>query len=170
VKSPQVFVCVILLTGCATTYKETPVAPATTRLNSSGAVLVSRSENGSYQGKTYAQSGQMTAEAVRAAFVRHTSTVKIASDCTDIACLRTHASDDIAYLVVPEILHWEDRATEWSGIKDKLSIKIAVFARGDQQPISSIVIDGKSKWMTFGGDHPQDMLAAPIERFVNTLY
>jgi hypothetical protein len=159
-----------LLAGCTTTYKETPVAPSGTRLNGSGPVLVSRPDNGTFEGKVYSQSGQMTADAVRSAFARHSPAVTIVADCKDVVCLRTHAGSDSAYLVVPEIHHWEDRATEWSGIKDKLSVKISVYTRSDAQAVSTIVIDGKSKWLTFGGDHPQDMLPAPIERYVSLLY
>jgi hypothetical protein len=39
----------------------------------------------------------------------------------------THAKENnYGYLVFPTILEWEDRATEWSGIPDKASIKIAM--------------------------------------------
>ncbi|WP_254924651.1 DUF4823 domain-containing protein [Aeromonas sp. A35_P] len=30
--------------------------------------------------------------------------------------------------------------------------------------------EGKSKWATFGGDHPQDLLPEPTEKYVNSLY
>jgi len=29
---------------------------------------------------------------------------------------------------------------------------------------------GKSSWFTFGGDHPQDLLAKPADEFVRGLY
>jgi hypothetical protein len=74
------------------------------------------------------------------------------------------------YYAVPEILHWEDRATEWSGIKDKLEIKLTVYEAARPAPVASTVLSGKSKFMTFGGDHPQDLLPALIGAYVQSLY
>jgi hypothetical protein len=68
------------------------------------------------------------------------------------------------------ILHWEDRATEWSGIPDKVEIRIDVIesARGDT--IDSAIVKRKSGLATFGGDHPQDLLPKPVEDYVASLY
>jgi hypothetical protein len=71
---------------------------------------------------------------------------------------------------VPEILHWEDRATEWSGIPDRVEVKLLVLEAQGNKEIASIVISGKSKWATFGGDHPQDLLPEPIKQYVESLY
>jgi hypothetical protein len=71
---------------------------------------------------------------------------------------------------VPEILSWEDRATEWSGIPDSIEIKLSLYDGASGQELSSVVITGKSKWATLGGDHPQDLLAAPFRKFVESLY
>lgn len=68
------------------------------------------------------------------------------------------------------ILHWEDRATEWSGKKDKIEIKLSIYGAEGNQEIAGTIIGGKSKWATFGGDHPQDLLPEPIQAYVDTLY
>ena len=86
------------------------------------------------------------------------------------------ASEDAAkasgatYLVAPEILHWEDRATEWSGKPDRVDVDIRVIAPTSGAVIASSVISGKSKWATFGGDHPQDLLPEPVDEYVGTLF
>jgi len=59
-----------------------------------------------------------------------------------------------AYYVASEILHWEDRATEWSGLPDKIEIKVIIYDTKSGREISSAVLSGRSKWTTFGGDHP----------------
>jgi hypothetical protein len=36
--------------------------------------------------------------------------------------------------------------------------------------IASVVLSGKSRWATFGGDHPEDLLPEPVGQYVATLY
>ena len=79
-------------------------------------------------------------------------------------------SNDFQYYVVPEILHWEERATEWSGLPDRIELQLSVYEFGMRDNIASTHILGKSKWATFGGDHPQDLLPKPINDFVSSLY
>ena len=74
------------------------------------------------------------------------------------------------YFVYPTILHWEDRATEWSAIPDKLEVKIVVADTSSGNPVETVIVKGKSGLATFGGDHPQDLLPEPVEEFVSTLY
>ena len=159
------------LAGCAATYSRSDVAAPSMVLRSGGSVVIAVPEDGSYGEKTYRDSGESTAAAVRAAFARYASRTIVVGNCADIACLRLAPEGKTAdYLVVPEILHWEDRNTEWSGIKDKIEIKLTVFGRDTDGPLASAVINGKSKWMTFGGDHPQDLLAEPVGAYVTSLF
>ncbi len=74
----------------------------------------------------------------------------------------TALSDNWEYLVYPTILHWEDRATEWSAIPDKVEVKIEVVEAATDRSIASAVIKGNSGLAAFGGDHPQDLLPEPI--------
>jgi Domain of unknown function (DUF4823) len=74
------------------------------------------------------------------------------------------------YYVVSEILHWEDHATEWSGLPDKIEVKIMVYDGGTGKELASTLIAGESKWATFGGDHPQDLLPEPLNSYVESLY
>lgn len=55
------------------------------------------------------------------------------------------------HYIIPEILHWEDRATEWSGKPDKIEIKVTIHEGQDSKELTSAIISGKSKWATFGG-------------------
>ena len=68
------------------------------------------------------------------------------------------------------ILHWEDRATQWSGKTDKITIKYSVYDTATGQVLASSVMSASSKWATFGGDHPQDLLPHPTQQFVDKLF
>jgi hypothetical protein len=87
-----------------------------------------------------------------------------------LECLKIIQTDKYGYFVAPEILHWGDRATEWSGIPDKIEIKISVYDAQFETELASSVVNGKSKWATFGGDHPQDLLPEPVNQYVESLY
>jgi hypothetical protein len=67
-------------------------------------------------------------------------------------------------------LHWEDRATEWSGKSDRLEIQLVIFNVHTGDELANATLTGKSKWATFGGDHPQDLLENPILEYVASLY
>ena len=159
-----------VLGGCTATYQQSPVIDTGATLLPKESIAISTPENGAYDGKEYSQSGQMTAQAVKAAFAHFAGDVHVISECKAIACLRKDAPAGVAYFVVPEILHWEDRVTEWSGIKDKLEVRLSIYGTQGEGPIASTIISGKSKWMTFGGDHPQDLLAGPINNYVTSVY
>ena len=160
--------CVALLAGCVSTYKQETVASPQSKLSVGGSVLIATPHDSAYGDESYPGSGAATASAVQAAFAHYTSTTETSGSCADIDCLRSAQKAYDVY-VVPQILHWEDRATEWSGKKDKIEIKITVFS-ADGTVLASNIISGKSKWATFGGDHPQDLLPEPLGKYVQSLY
>lgn len=84
--------------------------------------------------------------------------------------MQSSKATNFEYYVIPEILHWEDRATEWSGIPDKIQVKISIYEGKTWKEVASTIISGKSKWATFGGDHPQDLLPEPLNKYVESLY
>jgi Domain of unknown function (DUF4823) len=77
---------------------------------------------------------------------------------------------EFKYLVYPTILHWEDRATEWSALPDRVEVKIDLIETATGKLLDSVVIRGKSGVATLGGDHPQDLLPKPVDEFVSTLF
>jgi hypothetical protein len=161
---------VFLLSACASTYQNQIVTAPTSKLIRGKAVVIATPRNGAYDRKEYQSSGRQTALAVQAAFARYSDSVVVSSRCTSVTCLEAEGVGDYEYLVVPEILHWEDRNTEWSGIPDRVEIKLVISNARSKVQLASIVILGKSKWATFGGDHPQDLLPHPIKQFVDSLY
>lgn len=166
------FAAATLLAACASTYKQEVVSAPVAKLERGKTVLVATPRNGAYEKKEYPLSGRQTAAAVQAAFSRFTDKVAVSPDCSDLTCLQRSAAagQSYDYFVVPAILHWEDRATEWSGIPDRVEVKLIVSDARSSNELASIVISGKSKWATFGGDHPQDLLPEPLNLYVQSLY
>jgi hypothetical protein len=74
------------------------------------------------------------------------------------------------YLLYPEILHWEDRATEWSGRPDQASVKVSVVRMDSGAVLDSAVVGGKSGLGTLGGDRPEHLLPKPLSDYAATLF
>jgi hypothetical protein len=165
-----VVVATFLVSGCAATYEHRAVTEADAALDRGSPVLIGQPGNGRYGATEYEGSGKAVARAVQAAFAAHSNHVRVVPVCESFGCLNARDDSGEAYLVVPQILHWEDRATEWSGKLDRIKVKVSVYETGQSDPIASRLMSGKSKWATFGGDKPQDLLNAPISNFVDSLY
>jgi hypothetical protein len=141
------------------------------RLNATSTIYIAVPADGVYGPNTYHGSGQNTAQIIYSAFAKRSRSTKVGRNSQSFAEARAAAlSDDREYLVYPSILHWEDRATEWSSRPDIVEVKIEVVETASDRSIASAVIKGKSGLATFGGDHPQDLLPEPIEEFVSSLY
>ena len=145
-------------------------AGASRKLEAGAAIAVLVPANGRYENKVYSGSGQATAQSLVAAFAQHAEPVDPinARDCNDAQ--QKAAEKNYAYLICPTILHWEDRATEWSGISDKIEVRIQLRDARSGSVVDTVIIAGQSKWASFGGDHPQELLAKPFDRYAVSLY
>ena len=164
------FVMVFGMIGCTSTYTENRLVDSNIKLLGSTPVIIATSENGRYGTIDYPSSGRMTADAIKSSFIPLANNVSISPSCKNLVCLKVDTKIAPVYFVVPEIIHWEDRNTEWSGIPDRIEVKISIFNDQDPTPLAAALITGKSKWATFGGDHPQDLLPEPVAKFVKSLY
>lgn len=158
-----------VISGCASTYTQEVLMVPSAKLARGKSIIIATPSNGQYGNTVYSASGAMTALATKAAFARFSNEVTISPACRDIPCLKSGSAAPFDYYVLPEILHWEDRATEWSGIPDRIEIKLGIYdVKGKE--LATTLIYGKSKWLTFGGDHPQDLLQEPLNSYIDSLY
>jgi hypothetical protein len=163
-------VSAVLLSGCTATYEHHELKSINTKLDGSLGVLISTPQDEWYESTKYKNSGQMTANAVHNAFARYTSIVHVTESCHGEECLTNIDTEKYRYYVKPEIFHWEERATEWSGKPDRIKIQISVFDAVTKEELSNGSFKGKSKWATLGGDHPQELLPDPTNKYVDNLY
>lgn len=161
-----------LLTACADSHKLTRVGSNKDQpLTGKETVYIATSQDGVYESKAYTGSGVNTTQILKASFAKHAKRVQSSRSHETYDVALKYAQDNkFDILVYPTILHWEDRATEWSGIPDKVEVKIEVVDLSSGQIIEEAVVSGKSGWATLGGDHPQDLLPKPTEDFVSSLY
>lgn len=158
------------ITGCADTSQLTRTSSSLT-LNPSDGIYISVPKDGGHGDKAYNGSGLLTTLAVMKAFSAYVTNVETAHEHQPFDNSLDHAkSNGFKYLVLPSILEWEDRATEWSGLPDRVLVKIAILDANTGKTIDSAIIEGKSGLATIGGDKPQDLLPKPLSDYVSMLY
>ncbi|HWT96515.1 MAG TPA: DUF4823 domain-containing protein [Terriglobales bacterium] len=162
----------LILSGCVSKYRVDAYTPPAAHIEKEASFYVPLPQNGQFDGTEYPNSGSQTAAELRAALLVHVSKVEVgttkAEDLT--AALAEAKKRGLDHLAQADILHWEDRATEWSGIPDKITLKLSIYDVQSGALLSSTVTAASSKWGTLGGDHPQDLLPEPIKRFVDPLF
>ncbi len=165
--------CLIVgLTGCASIQQIRPhqysSAPS---LNLDGSAYIMVPSDGKYMDKNYQGSGSMTAQILESSFLRYLRRVEISKEVIGLKeSFRIAQKGSFMYLIYPKITHWEDRATEWSGIRDKVDVKINIFQSDTEKQLDSVMLRSKGTWFTFGGYHPQDILRKAIDRYVDSLF
>ena len=159
------------LSGCSSKYRIDSLNAPSTQLARDGGFYVMLARNGSYGRRLYRRSGYMTTQAVATALFAQNAKAIVAEKVESLEDAFSSARRrGMNYVFEPIIRHWEDRATEWSGKFDRITLQFAVYDSRTKKQLASTTARASSKWGTFGGDHPQDLLPVPTKRFVNRLF
>lgn len=161
----------VLLTACAG-YKMNVENPGhATQLTRNAHACIAIPADGHYETHTYKGSGQATAESINRAFAPYLDTTVLDSSAeTQKAALADSQKQACVYLLYSQILHWEDRATEWSGRPDRAALKLMVLSVPDGKVLDDMIFHAKSSFWTMGGDHPQDLLYKPLKQYASELF
>jgi hypothetical protein len=170
-KCRSALLAAIVLSACGTKYVPVAFEAPREALKKQSSFYVMLPSDGRYGGTTYENSGEMTAQIVAKALAVHAAQVWQAPFPQSLnAALASARQANYSHVFQSTILNWEDRATEWSGVKDKLSVRFEVYEVQTGKLVSSLVTDASSSIWTLGGDHPQDLLASPAQSFVDALF
>lgn len=163
----------LMLLGCADTHKVTRTegSKSAVSLQRQASAYGAVPSDGRYGPTVYSGSGATVAQVVAAAFGSHLERVTTGTKIEELdQALSSAKAGGFTYLLYPQILHWEDRATEWSAKPDLVTVKLSTYAAQTGQLLDSAMIDGKSGIATFGGDRPQDLLPKPMAEYAVTLF
>jgi Domain of unknown function (DUF4823) len=161
------------LAGCADSHQLTrttgPESKVTLERQASAYVAVPA--DGRFEAKTYQGSGAMTAQIVATAFASFLARVVTGFRVEDSdQAMLSAKKGGFTYLIYPQILHWEDRATEWSSKPDVVAVKLSIISSATGAVIDSAMIEGMSGIATFGGDKPQHLLPKPTGEYATSLF
>ena len=165
-------VSLVTLSGCASQYQIRSLSGSdhAVVLNRRGGVYITVPADGRYQDIHYPGSGQLVAQVLAMEFSKYARTVQTApSRLRDdgMSEARRAGSD---YLVVPMITHWEQRATEWSGLPSRMGLRITVLDVASGKQLLSEGIVARTSKVTFTATTPDALLKKPIEKVVKRLY
>lgn len=164
---------VLLVLGCADSHKLTRSSgsQSVVSLQPQASAYVAMPTDGRYGRTVYTGSGAMTAQVIASAFAPYLQKVSTSTKTEELEqAMASAKAGGFTYLFYPQILHWEDRATEWSGKSDIVAVKLSVLSTKTGELLDSVVIEGKSGLSTFGGDHPQDLLPKPMSQYAASLF
>jgi hypothetical protein len=131
---------------------------------------ISTPADGTYGEIRYAKSGAMTRDLLftglteRGIRATRTDATK-KNDALDAARQQGYSR-----LIYPTILHWEDRATEWSGLRDRAKIDIEIIDAATERQVDHTVLDLVGTWWTLGGLHPQDLVEEASDEYFERLF
>ena len=112
----------------------------------------------------------MTSSAISAELSKKGSEVVVADSVETIDVAKDKAvSVDADYLFYTKILHWEDRATEWNGRSDKITMSYVIYDVSTGQKVASTTASAASGIATLGGDHPQDLVPKTVQDFLTAV-
>jgi hypothetical protein len=163
----------VLMTGCADTHNLVRSNPTgiTTKLTPKDSFYIAVSKDVVYGEDKNEGSGLSLSQILQSSIAKRARRVEMGtSHQTFDDALLYARSKSFKYLIYPTILHFEDHATEWNGVPDRVEIKVEVVESTTERLVDSALIDGRSGLGTFGGDKPQDLLPIPIEEFVSGLF
>ena len=151
--------CLISLAGCYTAgavvergeFQDLAARPSESK------VRVATPEDGTDGKIRYPGSGRLVAEAVRGAVLSTFADVQVVGLSDRALCEKRCVEDGAHLLIIPEIVRWEDHATNWSGIADKIRISVTLVDLADSK-LRRITFTAHSTWWNLTDDPPEYML------------
>ena len=161
------------LMGCQHAYQEMPVAGAPKRpiLRTDSTVYVALPPDGRRKRDFVPASGETAAILIRDAFAKYVKRAYMGRRVQSFADgLETARANQWNYFVYPSILRWEDHATDLSGLRDKIEVKIEIADTVSGEILHATVLRGRSRWFSGGEDTPKDLLPDPVRNYVSSLF
>ncbi len=163
----------LLLVGCATANIErlSQSQDKGTVLQGGERVFVALPEDGVFEGHHYTDSGKYVQQYFYDSLLRYADTVINAVKVLPLEEAKAEAKRQNAeILIYPGIVHWEDRNTMWSGLRDKVRINVIVYSLADNKTLDKTSLYATNAWFTFVHARPENRLRTIIPPYVKALY
>ncbi|WP_426730848.1 DUF4823 domain-containing protein [Myxococcus faecalis] len=161
----------LFLSACVTKTEITRLRAGPPQLTAAESLYVFIPADGVYENKRFAGSALATSKAVFVAFYKRTPHVKLGNLTERFEeGMKAARAAQSKYLVRPTLLHWEDRATQWSGKPDQIDVKLELIDVATGKVVNSTRLKATSESMSHLSSRPEDLLPKPLEQFVSSLY
>ncbi len=162
------FFPLIVFTSCTSTFELINGKSGAILMERDKDILLATAKNGYYEDKEYKLSGKKTTESMRNKLRRYASSVDI-TDKSSFKKIDKEILLDYDYVVVPEIYHWEDRATNMNFLPDKVIFGITVYDNTGVL-LNHIEIKGQSTTTTFSNNDPIELVNEGLDTYIRKLF
>lgn len=138
-------------------------------LSTNTTVALSVPEDISFNKAVHKQSGHKTASAFKTEFENKGVAVSLLSNC-QMNCLDEAKNMGSNYFVNLELLHWEERSTNWSGKADRLTIKVSVYDSPSGSLLTSSFLHTNTRIYSPSGGRVENFLPALSNQYVSSLF
>ena len=160
----------MFITACSDVTSITRSDAGEVVLNSSAKAYVSIPADGKYEQEIFTGSGRIAAGIVLGAFSTKMQHVDLADNKAYFSkAMEAARKGGYQYLITPEIIHWENRNTAWSGRPAKASISIKIVDVKTGEVIDSVVIQSRTSMVRVTDPSPEESLPPPVQEYVDSI-
>jgi hypothetical protein len=126
--------------------------------------------DGTFAGRICTGTGRFVAERTLTAVREKFPLAQLVEGDNERAALAGAKEQGVDFLVAPRILHWEDRNTPWSGIRDKVRVELRLLKTDPVELISSVRFESRSNSITLIDGKPEGLLDDDFDEAVLPLF
>lgn len=156
----------LMILGCATSRVDTHISQKS-KIDKTKLIYVMQAKDGIYGGTVYHGSGLYVSKRILTTLRRTQPIAQLVEKTDEVEAVKIAKEKGASYLMVPELIHWEDRATAWSGYRDKVEIGLRLLRLEPVEVISSRSYYGTNNSITFLNTKPEDLLNEDFDKFIN---
>lgn len=159
---------ILLLIACDSTYQLLPHNGNTIKMERGKSVLLTTVANGYYKDKEYKRSGKKTADVLTKKLRPYVDSLDT-TPAKSFSKIDSNVLLDYDYIICPEIYHWEDRATSFSSLPDKIILGITVYDNTGNV-LNHIEIKAESSRVEFFANDPIDLIDEALDMYIRQLF
>jgi hypothetical protein len=158
----------VLLASCAGAKIDTAVSKEL--IPHKAGIYVLRATDASYGGRVYEGTGLLVSKKVLNSIRKVYHLAQLYDETDEFKAITDANNNNVDYIIVPVLEHWEDRLTPWSGYSDKVNIVLNVIKVSGQSVIISKNYYAVNNSKTSSEAKPEDLLDDRFNSFVMTLF
>jgi hypothetical protein len=171
-KNQFILILFLIFVGCVSQHEKTipkqveDITSMNLPYNQSDKFGVMLSRDGKYETIDYPNSGMNVSLRIKKDLHEIFKDVVLVETINRKKAIDDSKKQDLKYLIIPQILHWEDRATNWSGKPDIIKIQLSLYDVNFDKIIESVLFHAESSWWTLVNTPPEEMLDQSFDQAV----
>lgn len=158
----------LLMSGCTASYQSEFMTPQS-YMQDQARILIVTPEFGKFGTIDYPTSGIDVASALAQELRQYSPQIATIPNPVTIENIGDEDLQKFDYVFIPQILHWEDRATGWSMKPDRIKVRFDIF-NNQRKLVNSYLITGRSAYIVWISKAPNSLLRKPIRDMLKKFF